>query len=107
MAEARMTFDEAQRHCERLTKQSGSNFVHSFSFLSPGRREAMYAVYAFCHEVDDLVDHPKTGVDIQENIDMWRAQVIAIYSGTPTFPVTIGLAKHVKTYSIPLIFNKS
>ncbi|HIN34059.1 MAG TPA: squalene synthase HpnD [Nitrospirales bacterium] len=101
MSEDAMTTDQAQRHCERVTKQSGSNFVHSFAFLSPDRREAMYAVYAFCQEVDHAVDHPKPGVDIQEKLDTWRAQVIAMYSGTPTFPVAIGLAKHAKNFDIP------
>ena len=99
-----MTSDQAQRYCESITKQSGSNFVHSFAFLSPGQREAMYAVYAFCQEVDDVVDHPKPGVDVQEELDTWRAQLVAMYSGTPTFPVAIGLAKHAQTFDIPLAY---
>lgn len=97
-----MTTEQAQRYCESLTKQSGSNFVHSFAFLSPERRDAMYAVYAFCQEVDDLVDHPKPGVDCQEELDDWRAQLASMYTGTPSFPVAIGLAKHAKTFDLPL-----
>jgi phytoene synthase len=97
-----MTTEQAQWYCESLTKQSGSNFVHSFAFLSPDRREAMYAVYAFCQEVDDLVDHPKPGVDCQEELDTWRAQLVSMYAGTPSFPVAVGLAKHAQTFNIPL-----
>ncbi len=96
-----MTPEQAQEHCERVTKQSGSNFVHSFAFLSPERRKAMYAVYAFCQEVDHVVDHPKPGVDIQDALDSWRDQLLAMYSGTPTFPVAVGLAKHAQTFDIP------
>ena len=97
-----MTTDQAQRYCENVTKQSGSNFVHSFAFLSPSRREAMYAVYAFCQEVDDLVDHPDPGVDCQKKLNAWRVQLASIYTGMPSFPVAVGLARHVKTFDIPL-----
>ncbi len=101
MGKKGMTPEQAQEHCERVTKQSGSNFVHSFAFLSPERRKAMYAVYAFCQEVDHVVDHPKPGVDIQDALDSWRDQLLAMYSGTPTFPVAVGLAKHAQTFDIP------
>ena len=76
--------------------------MHSFAFLPPGRREAMHAVYAFCQEVDDIVDHPKPGVDCQEELDAWRAQLASMYTGTPSFPVAVGLAQHAKTFDIPL-----
>ena len=97
-----MTLDPAQRYCESLTKQSGSNFVHSFAFLPRDQREAMYAVYAFCQEVDGLVDHPKPGVDCQEELEAWRAQLVSMYTGTPSFPVAIGLTKHATIFDIPL-----
>ena len=99
--ESAMTIDQAQRYCADVTKQSGSNFVHSFVFLSSDRREAMYTVYAFCREVDTIVDHPMPNVDVHAALDAWREQLASMYTGTPRFPVAIGLSRHVKSYDIP------
>ena len=61
----------------------------------------MYTVYAFCKEVDNAVDEPPAGSNPQEELRRWRAELEAAYHGTPTFPVTISLAEHVRELSIP------
>jgi phytoene synthase len=61
----------------------------------------MYTVYAFCKEVDNAVDEPPAGSNPQEEVRRWQAELDAAYHGTPTFPVTISLASHVKQLSIP------
>src|SRR2546422_492321 len=48
-----MTPDE---YCQQKAAASGSSFYYSFLFLSPKRRRAITALYAFCREVDDVVD---------------------------------------------------
>jgi 15-cis-phytoene synthase len=92
---------DAQAYCTALTKKSGSNFYYSFIFLPKKRRAAMYTVYAFCKEVDNAVDEPQAGSNPQEELRRWRAELEAAYRGTPTFPVTISLAEHVRQLSIP------
>ena len=92
---------DAQAYCTALTKKSGSNFYYSFLFLPKARRAAMYTVYAFCKEVDNAVDEPPAGSNPKEELRRWRAELEAAYHGTPTFPVTISLAEHVKELSIP------
>jgi 15-cis-phytoene synthase len=96
------TLAEAQAYCERITKRSGSNFYYSFLFLPRRRREAMYAVYAFCKEVDSAVDDPPAGSDSHEQLRRWRQELLAAYGGAPTLPVTIILAAHIRKLSIPL-----
>src|SRR3569832_128811 len=49
----RMTPDE---YCEQKTAGAGSSFSYSFLFLDPDERRAMTVLYAFCREVDDVVD---------------------------------------------------
>jgi phytoene synthase len=92
---------DAQAYCTALTKKSGSNFYYSFLFLPRKRRAAMYTVYAFCKEIDNAVDEPPAGSNPQEELRRWRAELEAAYHGTPTFPVTICLAEHVRQLSIP------
>jgi 15-cis-phytoene synthase len=91
----------AQAYCTTLTKKSGSNFYYSFLFLPRKRRAAMYTVYAFCKEIDNAVDEPPAGSNPQEELRQWRTELDAAYRGTPTFPVTISLAHHVRQLSIP------
>ncbi len=97
-----MTVDQAQQYCKLVSKRSGSNFVHSFSFLPREQRAAMHAIYAFCQEVDNLVDHPKVSTNCQQELNDWKAQIIAIDTGTPSFPIAIALTRHVEKFGIPI-----
>jgi phytoene synthase len=96
-----MTLSEAQAYCTAVTKQSGSNFYYSFLFLPRDRRDAMYAVYAFCREVDSAVDDPPPGSDPHKALRRWREELAAAYHGTPTYPVAVSLAEHVRRLAIP------
>jgi phytoene synthase len=96
-----MTSTDAQRYCTSFTKQSGSNFYYSFLFLPRARREAMYTVYAFCKEVDNVVDEPPPGTDPRQQLALWRKELAAAYHGRPSLPVAKSLAEHVRRLSIP------
>jgi len=96
-----MTAAEAQAYCTAYTKQSGSNFYYSFLFLPNAKREAMYTVYAFCKAVDGAVDEPPADSNPKEELKRWRSELEAVYQGSPSSPITISLARHVKALSIP------
>ena len=96
-----MNATEAQAHCTLVTKRSGSNFYYSFLFLPQARREAMHTVYAFCREVDSVVDDARPGDNPLQQLARWRAELDAAYGGTPAHPVTISLAHHASTHDIP------
>jgi len=99
-----MTTADAQAYCMAYTKQSGSNFYYSFLFLSRAKRQAMYTVYAFCKAVDSAVDEPPPGSNPKDELRRWRQELDAVYGGTPTLPITVSLAHHVKTLSIPKVY---
>jgi phytoene synthase len=96
-----MTAAEAQVFCTAYTKNSGSNFYYSFLFLSKARREAMYTVYAFCKAVDSAVDEPPANSNPQDELKRWRGELDAVYAGTPSDPIAVSLAHHVKVLGIP------
>ncbi len=96
-----MTFADAQAYCAAVTKKSGSNFYYSFLFLPKPRRDAMYALYAFCKEVDSAVDEPPPGSDPHHQLRRWREELAAAYRGTPTHPVTISLGEHARRLAVP------
>ena len=96
-----MTAAEAQAYCTAYTKKSGSNFYYSFLFLPKAKRDAMYTVYAFCKAVDSAVDEPAAGSNPKDELKQWRDELEAVYSGTPTTPIMVSLAHHVKALGIP------
>jgi 15-cis-phytoene synthase len=73
-----MTPDE---YCQQRAAQSGSSFYYSFLFLPPARRRAITALYAFCREVDDVVDECTDAGVAHVKLAWWRMQVEAIHRG--------------------------
>ncbi|HMH49057.1 MAG TPA: presqualene diphosphate synthase HpnD [Candidatus Acidoferrum sp.] len=91
----------------QLTRRSGSNFYYAFLTLPRPRREALYAVYAFCRTVDDIADvGQERGVDaatLRRQLDGWREEIARCYApaGRPEHAIAQRLAVAVRTYPIP------
>ena len=75
---------------ERAAK-SGSSFYYAFLFLPPQRRAAITAFYAFCREVDDVVDETHDPSVAAAKLGWWRQEVDQAYAGRPSHPVTQAL----------------
>ncbi len=90
---------EAYSHCEDVTRQSSSNFYYAFRLLSPPRRSALYAVYAFCRFVDDIADDEGRS-DPVELLGRWREEVARVYDGVPTHPISRALADTVRRFPL-------
>ncbi|MEC5386925.1 presqualene diphosphate synthase HpnD [Uliginosibacterium sp. H3] len=88
-------------YCKQKAAASGSSFYYSFLFLPPERQRAIMALYAFCREVDDVVDETHDIQLAQTKLDWWRKETAEIHGGKPTHPVTQALAEVVKTFDLP------
>ena len=80
-----MTPDE---YCQDKAAKSGSSFYYSFLFLPPERRRAITALYAFCREVDDVVDECTDPSLARVKLAWWRTQIDQMFEGKPEHPVT-------------------
>jgi len=89
-----------QQYVQDKAAKSGSSFYYAFLFLPPPRRAAITAFYAFCREVDDVVDEVEDPTVAATKLAWWRSEVAAAFSGTPTHPVMKALLPHVQDYSI-------
>jgi len=92
-----MTPDE---YCQEKTQQSSSSFYYSFLFLSDVQRQAMTALYAFCREVDDIVDECSDDYVAANKLNWWREEVHAIFHGQANHPVGIALQTAIKNYAL-------
>ena len=88
------------QYCDDKARQSGSSFYSSFRFLPENRRRAITALYAFCREVDDVVDETHDDNVARTTLNWWRAEIDNLYAGGPQHPVTRALLSHVKAFDL-------
>jgi phytoene synthase len=87
-------------YCQQKAAGSGSSFYYSFLFLPPERRRAITALYAFCREVDDVVDECEDPGVARTTLAWWRTEVGNLFAGKPQHPVTKALAPAVGPFNI-------
>ena len=88
-------------YCQDKAAKSGSSFYYSFMFLPAERRQAITALYAFCREVDDVVDECHDLSLAQTKLEWWRQEVGRVYNGTPAHPVGHALKDVIKGFRLP------
>ena len=92
-----MTPDE---YCQEKTRQSSSSFYYSFLFLTPQQRQAMTALYAFCREVDDVVDECSDPQVAASKLNWWRQEINELFNGQPNHPVARALQISINHYPL-------
>jgi len=89
------------QYCQEKAAQSGSSFYYSFLFLPPEKRRAIIALYAFCREVDDVVDECSDPQVARAKLAWWRQEIAGAFAGNPQHPVTCALAPAVQRFNLP------
>ena len=89
-----------QQYVQDKTAGSGSSFYYAFMFLPPSRRAAITAFYAFCREVDDVVDTVGEASVAAAKLNWWRQEVHTAFAGTPSHPVMQALMPHTREHRI-------
>ena len=87
-------------YCQQKAAASGSSFYYSFLFLPSERRRAITALYAFCREVDDIVDEVADVGVARTKLAWWRTEVANLFAGHPQHPVTKALAPFTASHGI-------
>jgi presqualene diphosphate synthase len=80
-------------------RASGSSFYNAMRILPRAQREAMYEIYSFCRQVDDIADSTGPRGERREALDRWRADIDALCAGRPV-PRTQGLMAPVKDFGL-------
>ena len=93
-----MTPDE---YCQQKAAASGSSFYNSFRFLPPNRRRAITALYAYCREVDDVVDECSDAQIAATKLAWWRQELDRLYAVQPEHPVTRALQPVLAEFNLP------
>ena len=89
-----------QQYVQDKAAASGSSFYYAFLFLPPPRRAAITAFYAFCREVDDVVDETSDAGVAATKLAWWRQEVQSAFAGRPSHPVLKALVPLAADFDI-------
>jgi len=89
-----------ESYVQEKAAKSGSSFYYAFLFLPAARRAAITAFYAFCREVDDVVDEVQDAGVAQAKLAWWRSEIAASFAGQPSHPVMKALMPLAAEYGI-------
>jgi phytoene synthase len=78
-----------------------TSFYYSFLVLPPRKRRAIIAVWDFCRAVDDAVDEVPANADACGQLAMWRVELDACYSGTPSTAQGAALQPYIREFNLP------
>ncbi|MBS0003152.1 MAG: presqualene diphosphate synthase HpnD [Thioalkalivibrio sp.] len=87
-------------YCEDKAARSGSSFYYAFRFLDPQRRRAITALYAFCREVDDIVDDCREPSVALAKLEWWREELERSFHGEPRHPIMRALEPHIAPFDL-------
>lgn len=89
------------QYCQEKCAASGSSFYYSFLFLPPERRRAIMALYAFCREVDDVVDECHDLSIASTKLAWWRQEIDRVATSQPQHPVGQALQAASRQFNLP------
>src|ERR1700731_4685410 len=78
-----MTLQTAAANASYGTTASGSSFYAAMRILPRAQREAMFQIYSFCRQVDDIADSAGPRPERLGALQQWRDDIDALYNGHP------------------------
>ena len=88
-------------YCQNRAAQSGSSLYYSFLFLPQEKRRAITALYAYCREVDDVVDECSDADLARAKLAWWRKEIAGTFAGAAQHPVAKALIPVVRQFELP------
>ena len=89
------------QYCDSKVTQSGSNLVAAFKILPPAPRATITALYAFCREVDDVVDECAEADLAAIKLAWWAEEIDRLFHAQPQHPVSKALFPRIEHHQLP------
>ncbi len=95
-----MSARQAADHASAIVRKSGTSFYWAMRILDLEKRHAMYGLYAFCRDVDDIVDEPGEIEQKLRRLDLWRTEIDNLFNGEPTMTLGFALRNPVEKFQL-------
>ncbi len=93
--------DEAAEGLVRSTViKAGSSFLWAMRLMPRAKRNAMFAIYAYCRTIDDIADGEAPAAEKIKELGAWRGEIDRLFAGNPSHPITRALTGPVRTYGL-------
>ncbi|MEO1427887.1 MAG: 15-cis-phytoene synthase CrtB [Cyanobacteria bacterium J06632_19] len=102
MKKTTVSVDESYKICQQITAKHSKTFYLGTLLMSPEKRRAIWAIYAWCRRTDELVDGPAAAMTTPETLDLWEKQLELIFAQHPQENVDVALADTLKRYSMDI-----
>ncbi len=100
VGEAESLADTGVANIDAIVRGSGSSFYWAMRLLPAERRQAMFALYAFCREVDDIADDAGTPEEKRTRLQQWRDDIGRLFASRPIHPVARALMDPVRRFGL-------
>src|ERR1700691_3849348 len=95
-----VSYAEALAEVKARVKHSRTSFHAGMIMLPKARREAMYALYAFCREVDDIADDGASPEERVRGLQEWRERITALFRGIPDGDIATALLPAIRSFHL-------
>ena len=92
--------DALRETIRHRVEAAGTSFYWAMRLLPRDRRNGMYAIYAFCREVDDIADGERPVEHKLAALAGWREEIDALYDGRPRHLLARALSGPVRSYEL-------
>ncbi len=97
-----VSVDESYKLCQQLTAKYSKSFYLGTLLMSPAKRRAIWAIYAWCRRTDELVDGPAAAMTTPETLDLWQKQLDSIFAGNPVDDFDAALADTIEKFPMDI-----
>jgi phytoene synthase len=94
------TLGEARAAVRARVEAAGTSFYWAMRMLPEARRDAMFAIYAFCREVDDIADGAAAPDVKRVDLDAWRREIDALFAGHPATTTGRALLEPTRAFDL-------
>jgi 15-cis-phytoene synthase len=94
--------EESYNRCRYLTAKYAKTFYLGTLLMSPAKRQAIWAIYAWCRRTDELVDGPAAAMTTPETLDRWEQQLESLFAGRPGDDLDVALVDTIERFPIDI-----
>lgn len=93
---------EAYEYCRLITAEYAKTFYLGSLLIPQEKRKAIWAIYAWCRNTDELVDGAKAQYTTEDTLREWEQQLESTFAGSPSEDADVALADTVKHYPLDI-----